>query len=92
MDETGPAAGLRVLAEFAVLPAATGNTSLTGETIRRPTDARASGGHRITEVSLSQRLVARNQAYRLRLGAGIERVAILARYGDRGTSPDSLDR
>lgn len=58
LDQAGPTSGLRVLAESAVLPAATGNTSLTGKTIRRPADARASGGHRITEVSLPQRLVA----------------------------------
>jgi len=48
-----------------VLPTATGNTALAGETIWRPTDARAARRHRIAEVSLSQRLVAGDQAHRL---------------------------
>lgn len=65
MDQESPASGLRVFAEFAVLPAAAGDTSPAGETIRRPTDARSSRGYRITEVPLSQRLVVGGQAHRL---------------------------
>lgn len=63
LDQKGPASGLRILAKFTMLSTAISNTALTGETIWRPTDARASRRHRITKVSLSQRLVARNQAY-----------------------------
>lgn len=63
LDQKGLASGLRVLAESTVLSTAISNTTLAGETIWRPTDACASRRHRVTEVSLSQRLVARDQAH-----------------------------
>lgn len=63
LDQKGPASGLRILAESTVLSTTISNTSPTGETVRRPTDARATRRHRITEVSLSQRLVAGDQAH-----------------------------
>lgn len=63
LDQKGPASGLRVLAESTVLSTAISNTALTGETIWQPTDAGATRRHRITKVSLSQRLVARDQAH-----------------------------
>lgn len=65
MDEKGPTTGLRVFTEFAVLSASTGDSSLTSKTIWWPINARTKRGHRTTKVSLSQRLVAGNQAYRL---------------------------
>jgi len=58
LDQKGPASRLRVLTESAVLSTTISDTSPTGKTIRRPTNARTTRRHRITEVSLSQRLVA----------------------------------
>jgi hypothetical protein len=72
LDQASPASGLRVLAESAMLPAAACNTALTGETIRRSTNTRTSRGYRITKVSLSQRLVARDQAHWLHWTSGDE--------------------
>lgn len=63
LDQKGPASGLRVLAKFTMLSTAISNTALTSKTIWRSTDTRATRRHRITKVSLSQRLVARNQAH-----------------------------
>lgn len=63
LDQKGPASGLRILAESAVLSITISNTSPTGETIRRSTNACATRRHRITEISLSQRLVAGDQAH-----------------------------
>lgn len=63
LDQKGPASGLRVFAEFTMLSTAISNTALTSETIWWPIDTRATRRHRITKVSLSQRLVARDQAH-----------------------------
>jgi len=53
LDQKGPASRLRVLAKSTVFSTTISDTSSTGETIRRPIDARATRRHRITEVSLS---------------------------------------
>lgn len=63
LDQKGPASGLRILTESTVLSTTISDTSPTSETIRQSTDARATRRHRITEISLSQRLVAGDQAH-----------------------------
>jgi hypothetical protein len=63
LDQKGLASGLRIFTESTVLSATISDTSPTGETIRRSIDACATRRHRITEVSLSQRLVAGDQAH-----------------------------